>query len=77
MGDDEFKRRLESSLSEFDYAVNSDQFIYLINDNLNDSVSELKTILEKNLADDKKQIEGRNLAIKLKKEVKNLLSTLD
>jgi guanylate kinase len=77
MNEDEFRRRLNSSLSEYDYAIKSEQFIFLINDMLPKAVDELKNIVKNACADDNLQREGKDLAIKLKNEVKNLLSTLD
>ncbi len=77
MSKDEFKRRLNSSLNEFDYAIESDSFIFLINDKLAHAVKIIQDIVKNGIADTEQQREGRNLAIKLKKETKNLLSTLD
>ncbi len=77
MSNDELKRRLTSAVKEFDYAITSEKFIFLINDNITNSVIIIEDILKNEKADMKQQQIGIELASKLKEEVKNLFSTLD
>lgn len=77
MSNEEFKRRLVSAVNEFSYALESDKFIFLINDKLIDAVEKIQTIVKSSSADMKEQERCKELVIELREKVKNLLSTLD
>jgi guanylate kinase len=77
MHNDEFKRRLISALNEFEYALKSDNFIFVINDVLDDIVSHIQLLVKQESADINYQNDCIKLVKNLHQEVKNLLSTLD
>jgi len=77
MPEDEIKRRLVSAVSEFDYAIKSKKFTYLINDDFHHSVKLIDKIVHEGKADIDYQKAAEKLIFKLRPEVKNLLSTLD
>jgi guanylate kinase len=74
---EEFKRRLVSSIKEFEYALESDKYIFVINDSLDRAVKEISSDIRNLKADMKTQKTCRELANTLKEAAKNLLSTLD
>lgn len=73
----EFKRRLTSAINEFTYALESDNFIFLINDDLSESVEKIRSIVSSSSADMREQELGRKLVTDLKEKSKKLFSTLD
>jgi guanylate kinase len=77
MPNDEIKRRLESAVKEFDYAIEKDVFTYLINDEFHDSVKKINHIVHDNIADINYQKAAKILILDLRTDVRNLLSTLD
>jgi guanylate kinase len=74
---DELKRRLKSAEYELEYAVDSDSFIFVINDQLADAVENIDHLMRERKADMIAQEVGKKLAISLNQSVKKLLSTLD
>lgn len=73
----EFKRRLASAIDEFEYAIKSKKFIYLINDTISESVKKIDCLISDCKADMNEQKAGEELAKKLQTDTKSLFSTLD
>ena len=73
----EFKRRLLSAVKEFEHALVSNYFIFIINDDFHKSVKVIERIINSNTAYIDQQESCRKLIIELTQEVKNVLSTLD
>lgn len=74
---EEFKRRLTSSIKEFEYAIESDKFIFVVNDSLDRAVQEISSDISNLKADMETQKSSKQLANTLKIAAENLLSTLD
>jgi len=77
MSSEEFKRRLTSAVDEFDFALKSNMFIYLINEDYHQTASLIQALVANEKADLDYQNKCIKLLISLKQEVKSLLSTLD
>ena len=77
MSEGEVKRRLISAYNEFDFALKSNKFIFMINDDFHTTVIHIHKLINESIADSEYQKKSNKLVISLQQEVKNLLSTLD
>jgi guanylate kinase len=76
MHNEEFKRRMESALMEFEVALNRDYFRFVINDAIDDAAAEVNQIVKLDIFDESKQASGRKLAEQLYIDTTVLLKSL-
>ena len=77
MSRDEFKRRLTSAINEFDFALNSNKFTFVINEDFRHTAEQIQLLTNESKADIEYQKKCIDLVKSLNQEVKNLFSTLD
>jgi len=76
MNDQEFKRRLNSAIAEFDYALKSTDFIFIVNDDLKRATEEIRGLVEKNQPLPKDQGKCRELVEELKRNSEKLQKSI-
>ena len=76
MHDEEFKRRMESALTEFEIALSRDYFRFVVNDSIDDAAAEVNQIVKLDILDETKQSSGRKLAEQLYVDTAALLKSL-
>jgi guanylate kinase len=72
----EYKRRMESAVSELTAALDRDYYKFVINDSVNDAVQQINTISKMGVVDSEVQAQGRHLAEQLLLETEILLRNL-
>ena len=73
----ELKNRMTSAVNEYDFAIKSNKFIFLVNNNVDQSAQQIRDFVKYQKATLLEEHTGIDLAKQLKEEAKNLLSTLD
>jgi guanylate kinase len=76
MHPEEYKRRMESAVSEFSSALERPYYKFVINDDVSDAVQQINTIAKLNEFDVEQQEHGRHLAEQLLLETQILLRSL-
>lgn len=76
MHDDEYKRRMESAVMEFEAALAHDYFRFVINDDLQQAVADVNHIAKMDISNAEHLKAGRNLAEQLLIETRLLLKNL-
>jgi guanylate kinase len=77
MSQAEFKRRLASAIAEFDFAIESNLFTFIVNDDINKAVERINNIVTSEVVFADKQQKYLELVISLNNSTKKLFSTLD
>lgn len=72
MHGEERKRRLDSSVKEFEHALHDEDFILIINDDLEQTTDEITRLMTAQKADMKRQDEGKQLISQLIQQIEKL-----
>ncbi len=76
MHPEEYKRRMESAVSEFSAALERPYYKFVINDDVSDAVQQINTITKLDTYDEERQAAARHLAEQLLLETQILLRNL-